>query len=576
MNVISARLANQYPELAGNQDFFGFAVDLMPFYLYITGPQVRIALWLLFGAAVLVLFIACANVASLLLSRALVRSREFATRMALGAGRGRVIRQLLIESTVMYLISAVCGVAIAATADRLFIGLAPADVPRLHEAGIDLGVLSFALFVSFFAAVIFGLIPAWRVSTTDPHLALKGSGLGLSQTSSALRLRSLLVTAELAVALILLVGAGLLIRSFSYVQRVDPGFRSDHVLTARVVQSKLKSENQWRDFYEQGLQNIEAIPGVESAGAIDNFFFASFPDEAVLIEGASPQSPGTSLPQVIDDGISPGYFEATGVPLLRGRFFTKEDSPTSPRTAIINATMSRRFWHDADPLGKRFKFAYQSATDPWITVVGVVGDMRRDGLTRDPVSQIFLPLSQHPARGMDLLVRTSGDPRTFATSLRHAIQSADKSVPVFDVSTLEDALREQEAPRRFQAFLLSIFSAVALILSAIGIYGLMHFSVTQRTHEIGIRMALGAQRSSVLRMILRDGMFLALIGVAIGVSGALALTRFLRSMLFEVKPSAAATFIGVSVLLASITLLACYIPARRAMKVDPMVALRYE
>jgi putative ABC transport system permease protein len=576
MNVVGAQLAQQYPELAANLDFFGFGVNVMPLNTYVTGRQVRVSLWLLFGSVLLVLLIACTNVASLLLSRAAARARELATRMALGAGKKRIVRQLLIESTVMYLISGALGVGFAAIADRLLIRLAPTDIPRLHEAGIDSGVLFFALVLSFFAAFIFGLFPALRVSGADPHLALKESGRELSESSAVVRLRSLLVASEFAVAVILLVGAGLLIRSFMRVQHIDPGFRSDHVLTARVVQSKFKSEIQWRDFYEQALDHINAIPGVEAVGAIDNFFFASFPDETVVVEGRAPLSPGTSASQVTDDGISPGYFRALGVPLLRGRFSSEQDGATSPRTAIINATMSRRFWPGEDPLGKRFKFAHQTAGDPWITVVGVVGDMHRDGVTRDPVSEIFLPLSQHPARGMDLVVRTSADPRSFAAAVRSAIRSADKTAPVFNVTTLDDALRDQVAPRRFQTFLLSLFASLAVILSAIGVYGLMHYSVTQRTHEIGVRMALGAQPLEVIRLVLGQGGRIALPGILIGLGGALSIGRVLSSLLFEVTATDPLTFVVVTLLLCLVALGACYVPARRAVRVGPMVALRYE
>ena len=576
MNVVGAHLALRYPDLAANLDFFGFGVNVMPFNIYATGRQVRFALWLLFGAVLLVLFIACTNVASLLLSRGAARARELATRVALGAGKTRLVRQLLIESTVMYLISGALGIAFAAVADRLLIRLAPTDIPRLHEAGIDSGVLSFALVLSFLAAFIFGLFPALRVSGTDPHLVLKGSGRELSESSAVVRLRSLLVAGEFAVAVILLVGAGLLTRSFLRVQHVDPGFSSDHALTARVVQSKFKSEAQWRDFYEQAIDHISAIPGVEAVGAIDNFFFASFPDETVIVEGRSPLSPGTSVSQVTDDGISPGYFQCLGVQLLRGRFFGEQDGATSPRTAIINATMSRRFWPDEDPLAQRFKFAYQTAADPWITVVGVVGDMHRDGVTRDPVSEIFLPLSQHPARGMDIVVRTSADPRSFAGAVRAAIRSADKTAPVFNVRALEDALRDQVAPRRFQTLLLNLFAFLAVMLSAIGVYGLMHYSVTQRTHEIGVRMALGAQPLEVIRLVLGQGGRIALAGILIGVGGALSIGRVLSSLLFGVTATDPVTFVVVTLLLCLVALAACYIPARRAVCVDPMVALRYE
>jgi putative ABC transport system permease protein len=576
MNVVGTSLAQQYPDLVSSLDFFGFGVNVVPFNMYVTGRLVRVSLSLLFGAVVLVLFIACTNVSGLLLARGAARGKEFATRIALGAGKKRVLRQLLTETAVLYLTSSLLGIALAAAADRLLIRLAPSDIPRLREAGIDSGVLSFALALSFLAAFIFGLLPALRVSGTDPHLSLKGSGRQFSESVTVVRLRSLLVAGQFAVTVILLAGAGLLIRSLLQVQDVNPGFRSDHVLTARIVQSKLRSETQWTDFYEQALHNIGAIPGVESVGAIDNFFFASFPDEMIVVEGRPPLPPGIRLSQVTDDGVSPGYFQALAVPLQRGRFFTEQDRPTSRPVAIINATMSRRFWPEEDPVGKRYRFAHQAPAAPWTTVVGVVGDMHRDGVTRDPVSEIFLPLSQHPARGMDVVVRTSGDPRSFAAAMRSAIGSVDRTAPVFNITTLDQALREQVLPRRFQTLLLSLFGSLAVILSAIGLYGLMHYSVTQRTHEIGIRMALGAQPRDVSRLLLGQGGKTALLGIVIGISGALSMGRVLHNQLFGVSAADPLTFMTVTLLLCFAALTACYIPVRRARRVDPMVALHYE
>ena len=576
MNLVGTHLAQEHPDLAANLDFFGFGVNVMPLKIYVIGRDVRVSLWLLFGAVVLVLFIACTNVASLLLSSGAARARELATRMALGAGKKRLVRQLLTESAVLYLASGVLGIAFAAVADRLLVQLAPVDIPRLREAGVDPGVLSFALILSFLAAFVFGILPALRVSGTAPHLALKESGRNISATFALVRLRSLLVAGQYTVAVVLLVGAGLLIRSFLRVQAVDPGFRSDHVLTARVVQSKFKSETQWANFYQQALDQITAIPGVEAAGAIDNFFFASFPDERVIVEGRPPLTPGDSLYQVTDDGISPGYFQAIQVQLLRGRFFNETDAASSPPTAIVNAAMSRRFWPGEDPLGKRFKFAYQKTGDPWISIVGVVGDMRRDRLTRDPVSEIFLPLSQHPSRGMDLVVRASGDPRGLVAAVRNTIRSADKTAPMFEVSTLEDSLRTQVAPRRFQTFLLTLFASLAVILSAIGAYGLMHYSVTQRTHEIGIRMALGAQPLEVIQLVMGQGGRTVLLGVLIGLGTALSIGRVLDSLLFGVSATDPATFVVVTLLLCLVGFAACFIPAHRATHVDPLVALRYE
>jgi putative ABC transport system permease protein len=576
MNVVGANLAKQYPELSGDMDFLGFGVNVEPLTTYATGREVRVSLLLLFAVVVLVLFISCTNVASLLLSRGAARSREFATRSALGAAKLRLVCQLLIESTVLYTISGALGIAFAAAADSLLIGLAPPDIPRLHEAGINSVVLSFALLLSLMTALIFGLFPAMRISETDPHLAMNVSGPKFSQTFAVVRLRSFLVTGELALAVCLLVGAGLLMRSFLGAQGVDPGFRSDHVLTARVVQAKLKSETEWKEFYEQALESIKAIPGVEAVGAIDNFFFVSFPDERVIVDGGPTLPLGTALPQVTDDGISPGYFSALGVPLLRGRFFTEADTASSPHTAIINAAMSHRFWPDDNPVGKRFKFAYQTAAAPWTTVVGVVGDMHRDGVTRDSVSEIFLPLSQHPARGMDFVVRTSADPHSFVPAVRRAMRSVDKTAPLFNVSTLDDILRYQMAARRFQTLLLTLFAALAVFLSAIGLYGLIHYSVTQRTHEIGIRIALGAQPLDVIRLVLEQGGKIVVLGIVVGFGAALSFGRVVGSLLFGVRATDPLTFMAVTVFLCLVALAASYIPARRATRVDPMVALRYE
>ena len=576
MDVTAAHLASAHPDLAANLDFFGFQINVVPFGTYVTGSDVRAALWLLFAAVVLVLLIACTNVASLLLSRGAARFPELATRTALGAGRNRIARQLLTETALLYLVSGALGIAVAAAADRLLIALAPADIPRLDHAGIDFGVVCFALGISCVAAFTVGLVPALTVSAIDPHLVVTGSGRRHSETAGVVRLRSLLVTGEVAVSVILLVGAGVLIRSLLHVQQVDPGFKADHVLTVRVVQSKTRSETQWREFYESALDDIGMISGVEAVGAIDNLFLASFPDETVVAEGRPPLPSGSPLSQVTDDGVSRGYFQALGVPLLRGRTFTEQDHAGSPRVAIINATMARRFWPGADATGKRFKFAYQAEGDPWTTVVGVVGDMHRDGLTRGSVSEIFLPLAQHPARGMDLVVRTTADPRRFVPAVREAIQAADKTAPVFNVQTLDEALREQLAPRRFQTLLLTLFSCVAVFLSAIGIYGLLYYSTTQRTHEIGIRMALGARPLDVLRLVVRDAGRTVVLGIAIGVGGAFATNRVLSSELFGVTATDPVSFVGVTVLLCIAALLACYVPAMRAMRVDPLVALRCE
>lgn len=576
MNVVGSNLARQYPQLAASLDFFGFSINVEPLRDHVIGRQVRVALWLLFAAVVLVLLIASTNVAGLLLSRGLGRAQELAIRSALGATKTRIVQQLLTESILLFLISGVCGIALASAGERLMILMAPADIPRLNDAVIDGGVLAFGLGLSFVVALVFGLVPSLRLSRADPQSALKESGRGHSGAPTVFRFRSLLVGSEFAVGVILVTGAGLLIRSFLLVEGLDPGFKPDHVLTVRVVQSKSKSEVQWAEFYNQALERLGHISGVKAAGAIDNFFFRSFPDEAVVVEGRPSLPPGSSIAQVTDDGVSPGYFEAAGVPLRRGRFLTEQDGPASPRTAVINATMASRFWPDEDPVGRRFKFAYQGARDPWTTVVGVVGDMRRGDLTQEPVSEIFLPLSQHPARGMDIVVRTSGEPHALTAEVREVIHSVDGTAPLFNVSTLEDSLREQLAPRRFQISLLSFFAALALILSAVGIYGLLQYSITQRTHEMGIRIALGAGQLDILRLVLGRGTRLALVGITIGAGVALAATRAISSLLYGVTATDPATFLAVAILFGLVAVVASYIPARRATRVDPMAALRCE
>ncbi len=575
MNVVGSRLVRQYPDLAGNPDFSGFAVNIVPLSVQLIGKQVRLALWLLFAAVVLVLLIACADVASLLLARAAGRQRELAVRTALGAGRRRLMRQLLTESVLLSFTSGGLGLALAAFGVRTLVGLAPQDIPRLDQVGIDHAVFAFSLVLSTLAGILFGLAPAWKVAKSDPQNSLKKGDRGLAGSLGIRRAHGLLVIGEYALAIVLLAGAGLLIRSLLRVQAVDPGFRPERVLIARVVQSSVKPEAQWAELYPQALVRIMAIPGVQSAGAIDNFFFQSNPDDTIIPEGQTVSAARVAAEQVMDDGVSVDYFRAVGAPLLKGRFFSQQDGPNSPRVAIINQTLARRFWPSEDSLGKRFRFGFQKPSDPWISVVGVVGDMRRGGLTRVPVSQAFLPLTQDPARGMDFVVRAASDP-PLAAAVRNAINSVDKTVPVFNVSTLDQQLHEQTGPMRFETTLLGAFATLAMVLAALGIYGITSYSVAQRTHEIGVRMALGARRADVLTLVLGRGLRLSIAGVGIGLVGAAALTRFLSSLLYEVKATDWITYLVASVALTAVAVIACHVPARRATQIDPMVALRYE
>jgi predicted permease len=574
MELVGHRLARRYPDLANNVDFFGFRVNVVSLSIQITGRQTRVTLWLLFGAVVLVLLIACANVASLLLARGAGRRQEAAVRAALGAGRGRLLRQLLTENVLLAVGAGALGLAMAAVGDRVLVSLAPQDVARLDQVALDRVVFAFAAGLCLLTVVFSGLAPAWKASRSDPQDALKSDGRGLAGGRGIRRTHGLIVTCEYALAVILLCGAGVLIRSLGRIQSVDPGFRTAHVLIARAVQSSTTPEARWAELYPQVLARLRLIPGVEAAGAIDNFFFESNPDDTIVPEGQD--SARTGSQQVMDDGVSAGFFRTAGVPFLKGRLFSEQDGPAAPRVAIVNQTLARRFWPGEDPIGKRFRFGFAKPADPWISVVGVAGDMRRAGLTTVPISQVFLPLAQDPARGMDFVVRTEADPLKLAAAVRAAVGAADKTVPVFNVSTLDQKLHDQTAPVRFETALLSTFAALALLLAGVGIYGITRYSVAQRTHEIGVRIALGATRADVLALVVRETLQLSLTGVALGILGALVVTRSLSSLLYEIKPTDQITYAVVVLGLTGVALAACSVPARRAARVDPMVALRYE
>jgi predicted permease len=383
-------------------------------------------------------------------------------------------------------------------------------------------------------------------------------------------LRDALIVAEFAVAVVLLCGAGLLVRSLLRIQAVDPGFRPQGALIARLCVSKPRAQSQV--FYQQALEHVAALPGVKAAGLISDAFQRPNPDNPLSIEGRALQS-GEAI---ANDSVSPGYFQAAGTSLLQGRYFTALDQAASPPVAIVNQTMARRFWPGEDPIGKRFKLAGPESKRPWLTIVGVVGDMRREGLERQAIAQVFRPYTQDGWRAMDLVARTASDPSSLAPALRAAIHALDASAPVFEVSTLERRLSEFESPRRFQTLLMALFSAAALLLAAMGIYGLIHHSVAQRTQEIGIRMALGAQAGAVLAMVLRQALVVALIGAAAGVIAALALTQTMASLLYGVKTTDLLTFASAPAALLLIALAASTLPARKAARIDPMVALRYE
>lgn len=431
-------------------------------------------------------------------------------------------------------------------------------------------MLAFNLVVSLFTGLLFGMAPAWRLSRGNPNGALKESGRSQSGGHGSRRLRDALIVAEFAVAVVLLCGAGLLVRSLLRIQAVDPGFRPEGALIARL--SVLKPRAQERAFYRQALEHVAALPGVKAVGLISDAFQRRNPDNPLSIEGRALQTEAA----IANDAVSPGYFQAAGTSLLRGRYFTELDGLGSLRVAIINDTMARRFWPGEDPIGKHFKLAGPESKRPWLTIVGVVGDMRREGLEKQAIAQVFQLYTQDGWSAMDLVARTSADPLRLAGALRAEIHAIDAAAPVFEVSTLDRRLSGFESPRRFQTLLMTLFSAVALLLAAIGIYGLIHHYVAQRTQEIGIRMALGARAGAVLAMVLRQALGLAVIGAAAGVIAALALTQTMASLLYGVKPTDLLTFASAPVALLLIALGASAFPARRAARIDPIVALRYE
>jgi predicted permease len=570
MSSIAQRLEQAYPD--ANK---GLGVNVVPFQLQRTGSNVRLALWILFGAVVFVLLIACSNVANLMLARGIAREREMAIRMALGAGRMRLIRQLLTESSLLALLAGAVGLFIARFGIQALLSFSPPNIPHLDSIAIDAKVLAFTTIVSLLTGMLFGLAPALKVSQAQPGEALK-EGRSASGGISGRRLRGLLVITEFSLAVLLLAGAGLLLRSFMQLQAVDPGFDPSRVLLLQTAPALNSTADQWRVFYQQVNERIAALPGVEAAGLTEEIFISGNPTGLITIQGGSSDSSAPARIPFRRDVISEGLFQTLRVPLRTGRFFNAQDNQGAVPVTIINETMARRFWPGEEALGKRFKLGLAQSTGPWLTVVGVVGDMRRQSLEREPIAQIFLPHLQSPERRMNLLIRTTAEPTQLAPVVRNEIRSIDKTVLIYGISTLESQLARAVAQRRFQTWLLTLFSALALLLAAVGIYGLIHQSVTLRTREIGTRLALGAQPRDVLRLVVGQGLRLALCGIGIGLLAAFALTRVLTGLLFGVTATDPLTFIAAPLVLLLVALLACYLPARRATKVDPLTALRYE
>ena len=522
-----------------------------------------------------VFLIAAANVTSLSLARSTARTREMAVRAALGANAGRIVRQLITESVVLAAVSGVIGTLLAFGGVRLIRAFGPGNLARLNEVSLDLRVLGLALAISLLAGILVGLAPALTTIRRDLRPSGEESGRSVSGGTSSRRIRRALVVAEFALAIVLLVGAGLLVRSWWYVANTDPGFRPERVLVMQVSSpATLSVPAQRADLYHRVLEQVQAVPGVESAGIIDDLF-SDNPREFVLTVERDSGTVSERL-RLTRDEVSADFFRALGTPLLRGRFFSIGDRPEAPLVAIINEAMARRSWPGADPVGRKFTVSPQGSDGPWYTVVGVVGDMRRQGLEREALPQIFMSLAQNPpSRNVGLFIRTSSeDPLAMAGALRAAVRRVEKDAPTFGVAPLEQQLGTYLTQRRFQTSLLIGFSVVALLMAAVGIYGLIQYSIATRTREIGLRLAIGAQAGDIFRMIIGEGLMLSVTGAALGLVGALWLGRAGSSLLFGVTASDPLTFATVSLLLTAVATAACYFPARRAMRVDPIRALR--
>lgn len=537
--------------------------------------NVRPALLVLLGAVGLVLLIACANVASLIMARGVSRRKELAVREALGAGRARVIRQLLTESILLALVGGSLGILLAFWGFAPLAALVPANLKDYAQLSVDLRVLGFTLLLSLLAGVVFGLAPA--LTGAKPRLSDTLKEGGRSTNFGRHRGQELLVVAETALALVLLVGAGLLLRSFVRLLAVDEGFDPDHVLTMQIFlpQARYPEPAARDNFVKRVLASVKSLPGVEAGSVVTRLpLNPGGSTRSILIEGRSypPDRPGEEITPNYSV-VSPDFYSVLHIPLLKGRFFKEADDAHSTRVCIINRTMAKTFWPGEDPVGKRVRMGTDEA---WIEIAGVVGDVQQRQLGEPVRPMFYAPYAQDPWPFMDIAVRTSTDPGSLASSVERAVQSVDSQEPIYNVSTMEEIVSRSVAGRRFNVVLLGIFAALALCLTAIGIFGVISFAVTQRTHEIGIRMALGAERNDVLKLVIGRGMILALFGLGLGVVGALGLTRFLSSLLYDIKPTDPVTFAAVAGLLAGVAFVASYIPARRATKVDPMVALRYE
>ena len=573
METITSRLRQQYPE--SNNNRFNKVVSL---HRHLVGDTDTM-LWLLLGAVTFVLLIACANVANLLLANAASRQKEIAIRTALGASRFRVVRQLFTESALLALAGGAVGLLLSVWGVPLITKLLPREFPRLDEIQIDWRVLGFTLAASVLTGLLFGLAPVFHLTRFGVHDAMKESSHGAGGSVHRSRLRHALIVAEVALSVVLLAGAGLLFRSFLQLQSVNAGFTPEQVLTARLSPSgeKFKTDSDYIKYYENVLARIGALPGVREAGVINTLPLQKGPTFRFRVEGRAPL-PIDKWPPANYRSVSPNYFHVLNIPVLQGRPFTDRDNEQAPTVLLVNQSIAEKYFPGENVVGKRINFGRTDSNQQpiWREIVGVVADVKNMELKEQPEPEIYFSSLQSPFEAMSIVIRSSVEPGSLAGAVRGAVAEVDKTVPVADIETMDRIVTESVMQPRFNMVLLGLFSAIALVLSAAGIYGVTSYTVTQRTHELGIRLALGAQLGDVLRLILKQGLAVILIGVAIGLAAAFVLTRLLRTLVFGISTNDPLTFIGITLLLSAVALIACYVPARRATKVDPLVALRYE